>query len=98
MNINPTLLKSFAIIVAPLILDAIQKGIPKEKVYEEVFDAATKLGISISDQLNASLGNNLGEGLETVFQTYLNEAMDAFKAGLNNGLDKNELPNPDADV
>jgi hypothetical protein len=98
MNISPVLVKTIGGAIAPLIIEIIQKGVPKEKVYEEVFDACTKFGVAVSDQLNASLGGSVGEGIETMLQGYIDTAFDAAKAGLNNGFDMNELPNDDADV
>ena len=90
MNISPVLVKTIGGAIAPLIIELIEKGVPNEKVSEEVFDACTKLGVTVSDQLNASLGNKFGEGLETMLQEYIDTIFDAAKSGLNNGFDMNE--------
>lgn len=90
MNFSPVLVKTIGGAIAPLIIELIEKGVPKEKVSEEVFDACTKLGVNVSDQLNAFFGNKFGECVETMLQGYIDTIFDAAKAGLNNGFDMNE--------
>lgn len=79
--------------LAPIILEAVESGIPDDVVYAKTFDEFTEIGKRTSDLLNEKLGE-FGETVESVAQKYVTAAVNGAIAGWNNGCDINELPNP----